>query len=253
MKTHWHDLWGCGRGPAVRLVPQTRLLLGGAAFATCMIAPATTLTGGMAIAVTVGAWLAASRPPLKTVFGFALLGFLLFVPTFLLLPLMPPNGASPAGGWERGFAVSADLLVRGMSGVLISMATVASVSVSELREGLTRLPMPGIVSAIVVQIVHQTASLFYETKRVAAAMAVRSASGGGRAAWQVLWSLPRVWLPRIVDRADRVADAMELRGYCDGEARTLRSSSMRAVDWAALALALAVLGLAVVMRVRGVA
>jgi len=75
-----------------------------------------------------------------------------------------------------------------------------------------------------VQIVHQAASLFYETKRVASAMAVRGASGGGKAAWQVLWSLPRVWLPRIVDRADRVADAMELRGYCDGETRTLRSS-----------------------------
>jgi energy-coupling factor transporter transmembrane protein EcfT len=122
-----------------------------------------------------------------------------------------------------------------------------------LREGLTQLPLPGIVSAIVVQIVHQTASLFYETKRVASAMAVRGASGGGRAAWQVLWSLPRVWLPRIVDRADRVADAMELRGYCDGETRTLRSRRMRAADWAALALALAVLGLAVLIRVRGVA
>ncbi len=130
---------------------------------------------------------------------------------------MPLDGASAAAGWEHGFAVSANLLVRGVSGVLISMATVASVSVSDLREGLTRLPLPGIVSAIVVQIVHQTASLFYETKRVASAMAVRGASGGGKAAWQVLWSLPRVWLPRIVDRADRVADAMELRGYCDGE------------------------------------
>lgn len=252
MKTHWHDLWGCSRGPVVRLVPQTRLLLGGAAFATCMIAPATTLTGGLVIAVTVTAWLVASRPPMKTVFGFALLGLLLFVPTLLLLPLMPPNGVRAAAGWKHGFVASANLLVRGMSGVLISMATIASVSVSDLREGLTRLPLPGIVSAIVVQIVHQTATLFYETKRVASAMAVRGASGGGRAAWQVLWSLPRVWLPRIVDRADRVADAMELRGYCEGEALSLRSSRMRAADWAALALALAVLGLAVVIRGRGV-
>jgi energy-coupling factor transporter transmembrane protein EcfT len=182
---------------------------------------------------------------MKTVFGFSLLGLLLFVPTFLLLPFMPPDSG--------GFSVPANLLVRGMSGVLISMATVASVTVSDLREGLTRLPLPGIVSAVLVQIVHQTGTLFYETKRVASAMAVRGASGGGRAAWQVLWSLPRVWLPRIVDRADRVADAMELRGYCDGEARTVRSSPMRAADWAALAVALAVLGLAVVLRVRGVA
>jgi energy-coupling factor transporter transmembrane protein EcfT len=253
MKTHWHDLWGCGRGPVIRLVPQTRILLGGAAFATCMIAPATTVAGGLLFAGTVAVWLIASRPPMKTVFGFALLGLLLFVPTFLLLPLLPFDGVSAANGWRHAFVVSADILMRGMSGVLISMATVASVTVSDLREGLTQLPLPGIVSAIVVQIVHQTASLFYETKRVASAMAVRGASGGGRAAWQVLWSLPRVWLPRIVDRADRVADAMELRGYCDGETRTLRSRRMRAADWAALALALAVLGLAVLIRVRGVA
>jgi cobalt/nickel transport system permease protein len=253
MKTHWHDLWGCGRGPAVRLVPQTRLLLGVVAFAICMTAPATTVAGGLVIAVTVGTWLAASRPPQKTVFGFALLGLLLFVPTLLLLPLVPSNDPSAAGGWRHAFVASADILVRGTSGVLISMATVASVSVNDLREGLTRLPVPGIVSAIVVQIMHQTASLFYETKRVASAMAVRGASGGGRAAWQVLWSLPRVWLPRIVDRADRVADAMDLRGYCDGETRTLPSSRMRIADWTALALALAVLGSAVVIRVRGVA
>ena len=253
MKTHWHDLWGCGRGPVVRLVPQTRLLLGGVAFATCMIAPATTVAGGLLFAGTVAAWLAASRPPMKIAFGFSLLGLMLFVPALLLLPLLPLDGVSAAGGWKHGFAVSANLVVRGLSGVLISMATVASVSVSDLREGLTQLPLPGIVSAIVVQIVHQTASLFYETKRVASAMAVRGASGGGKAAWQVLWSLPRVWLPRIVDRADRVADAMELRGYCDGEERSLASCRMRAADWAALALALAVLGLAVLIRVRGVA
>ncbi len=253
MQTRWHDLWGCGRGPVLRLVPQTRLLLGGAAFATCMIAPATTVAGGLLFAGTVAVWLIASRPPMKTVFGFALLGLLLLVPALLLLPLLPFHGVGGSDGWKHGFVASADLVVRGLGGVLISMATVASVSVSDLREGLTRLPLPGIVSAIVVQIVHQTASLFYETKRVASAMAVRGASGGGKAAWQVLWSLPRVWLPRIVDRADRVADAMELRGYCDGEAHSLASRRMRAADWAALALALAVLGLAVVIRVRGVA
>ena len=134
------------------------------------------------------------------------------------------------------------------------MATVASVSVSDLREGLTRLPLPGIVSAIVVQIVHQTATLFYETKRVASAMAVRGASGGGKGGLAGVVPVAPVWLPRIVDRADRVADAMELRGYCDGEARTLSSSphARAAESWVALAVALAVLGLAVVIRVRGV-
>jgi len=251
MQTHWHDLWGCARGPVVKLVPQARLLLGAVAFATCMIAPAATVTGGLLIVGTVAAWLAASRPPLRTVASFMVLGLLLLLPTFLLVPLIPPGSAGSPGGWGDAFLPPAILVVRGLSGVLISMATVASVSASSLREGLTRLPLPGIVSAILVQIVHQTATLFYETKRVASAMAVRGASGSGRAAWQILWSLPQVWLPRIVDRADRVAEAMELRGYCDGETRPQHGGRMRAADWAMLALALAVLGLAVVIRVRG--
>jgi len=248
MKSHWHDLWGCGRGPLGKLAPQTRLLLGAAAFATCMVAPAATVAGGLLIIGTVAAWLAASRPPGKMVLGFGFLGLLLFAPAFLLVPFIPLHGARGAGVWEHGFVVSAKLLVQGMCGVLISMATVAAVSVSDLREGLARLPLPGIVSAILVQIVHQTASLLDETKQVASAMAVRAASAGGRTAWLVLWSLPR-----IIDRADRVADAMVLRGYCDDEALVMRSSLMRAADWIALVIALAALGLAVAIRVRGVA
>ena len=253
MKTHWHDLWGCGRGPARRLVPQTRLLLGTIAFATCVIAPVPTVSGGLLIGGTVAAWLAASRPPLKTAVSFAVLALLLFLPTLFLIPLIPPRSTGALGGWGHSLAPTTAVLVRGVSGVLISMATVASVSASGLREGLTRLPLPGIVSAILVQIVHQTATLFYETRRVASAMAVRGACGGGRAAGQVLWFLPQVWLPRIVDRADRVAEAMELRGYCDGDACLQHGGHLRAVDWAALGLALAVLGLAVAIRVQGVA
>jgi cobalt/nickel transport system permease protein len=250
MKTHWHDLWGCGHGPVVKLVPQTRLLLGSMAFAICMIAPATTVVGILVIAGTVAGWVAMSRPPLKTAISFMAFGLMLFLPMFLLVPLMPARPDS-TGGWAHGLVTVATMLVRGLSGVLISMATVASLSASDLREGLTRLPVPGILSAILVQIVHQTATLFYETKRVASAMAVRGASGGGRAAWQVLWFLPQVWLPRIVDRAERVAETMELRGYCDGESHPPCGSRMRTADWAVLALALTVLGLTVVIRVQG--
>jgi energy-coupling factor transporter transmembrane protein EcfT len=253
MKSHWHDLWGCGRGPLGKLVPQTRLRLGAVAFATCMVAPVDTVAGGLLILGTIVTWLAASRPPIKMVTAFLGLGLVLLLPTLLMVPLIKVGWTDSLGDWRYACRSPAIILARSLSGMLVSMATVASVSASDLREGLTQLPLPNIVSAILVQIVHQTATLFHETKQMASAMAVRGASGGGRAAWQVLWSLPQVCLPRIIDRADRVADAMALRGYCDGETNTQRGRPMRITDWIALAVALATLGLAVVIRARGMA
>jgi energy-coupling factor transporter transmembrane protein EcfT len=137
--------------------------------------------------------------------------------------------------------------------MLVSIGTVASLSASDLREGLLRLPVPRVVSAILLQIVHQAATLFYETRRVASAVAVRGASNARVTGWRVLSSLPRVWLPRIIVRAERVAAAMELRGYCDGDLRSFRQHRMGLADGAALVLAIGVLGLSVMARIRGIA
>ena len=136
--------------------------------------------------------------------------------------------------------------------MLVSVATVASLTASDLREALVRLPVPSIVSAILLQIVHQTATLFYETERVASAMAVRGASSGGTTAWRVLASLPKVWLPRVLVRAERVAAAMELRGYCDADLPSFRQHKSRPADAGVLVLSIAVLALAITLRVWGV-
>jgi hypothetical protein len=39
MRTSWHDIWGCGRGPVAGLSPQVRILSGAVLFAAVMVAP----------------------------------------------------------------------------------------------------------------------------------------------------------------------------------------------------------------------
>ena len=248
MRTFIHDIWGCARGPATALAPQTRIIAGAALFAACMIAPATTAPGiafGVAAAVL---WLAACGLPGKLVRSSLVFGLVLFLPFFLLALIGNATPHELPGGWKQSLIVPSSILVRGLTGMFVSIATAASLNASDLREGLIRLPLPRIVSEILLQIVHQTATLVYETRRVAAAMAVRGASGGGLTAWRVLASLPCVWLPRVMQRAERVAAAMELRGYCDGELHSFRAAPMRILDGAALILVFCTLGIAVAIR-----
>jgi energy-coupling factor transporter transmembrane protein EcfT len=248
MRTSLHDVFGCARGHVSRLAPHARLLAGAAAFAACMIAPAASASGSLFIAAVVAVWLTVCHPPLRVVCTTAALGLVLFLPYFLLLPLLPDAPSDFSGDFGPALAVPWSVLVCGMSGMLVSAATATSLSTGDLREALVRLPVPRVLSAILLQIVHQTAALFYETRRVAAAMAVRGASSGILGGLRVLVSLPRVWLPRVADRAERVACAMELRGFCDEELRPLRHERLGLADAAALIAAATVLGGAVVLR-----
>jgi cobalt/nickel transport system permease protein len=245
MRALWHDTWGCGRGPVVRLAPAMRLLVGAVLFAACMVAPTSRLPGAALAAATALAWLAMCRPPWRFVRAVLGLGLAVLLPYFLLMALLA-EGAAPT---PLGMLVSAGgLLLRGVSGLVVSAATLTTLRVSELDQALAALPVPAAVSAILVQIVHQTGTLAYETRRVATAMSVRGAATGSRMAWRLVTSLPRVWLPRIVERADRVAAAMELRGFCEPgpDGRSPRRLGWR--DGLAVALALLVLGAVIGVR-----
>lgn len=240
MRTPWHDMWGCGRGPAVRLAPQSRILAGAILFAACMTAPAGTVPGIILVAATTLGWIAACGMPRRAARSFVFLGLAMFLPFFLLVPLLV----------KGRFAAPWDVFLHGMSGMLVTAATVTALSASDLRRGLLALPVPRVISAVLIQIVHQTAELLAETGRVAAAVAVRGGSGGGKAALRVLASLPRVWLPRIIDRADRVAAAMELRGYAETDLRVLGRAALEAADVAVIIVNLGVLALAAALRWR---
>ncbi|MFH1267260.1 MAG: CbiQ family ECF transporter T component [Planctomycetota bacterium] len=252
MWTSWHDIWGSGRGPAARLAPQSRILAGTIVFAACLTAPALSAPGVALIAATTAAWVAACGLPVRTARSFALLGLAMFLPYFLLLPLLVkgPSVTSPGTGWAGALAAPWDILLHGMAGVLVAGATISTLTGSDLRSGLLALPVPRVFTAILVQIIHQTSALLAETKRVAAAIAVRGASGSGRAALRALTSLPRVWLPRIVDRADRLAAAMEFRGYAEADLRVFGQRAVGAADAGVIALAVAVMALAAALRWR---
>ena len=252
MRTSWHEIWGSGRGPAVRLAPQTRTLAGAVCFAACLMSPSLPVPGTAFIAATTAAWIYASGLPCRALRSSALLGLAMFLPYFLLVPLMVkgPSVTGPGTGWAGALAVPWGILLHGLAGLLITTATIATLTASDLRGGLLALPFPRVFAAILVQIVHQTFVLLSETNRVAAAVAVRGGSGRLRAAVRMLCSLPRVWLPRILGRADRVAAAMELRGFAEADLRIFGQRAIRMPDVAVIAIAGAMLAVAVTLRWR---
>jgi energy-coupling factor transporter transmembrane protein EcfT len=206
------------------------------------------------IAAAAAAWVAACGLPRRTTGFFLLLALVMFLPYFLLVPLLLRYGAGPASAslWERAFAGPWTVLLHGTAGMFIAAATVAALGLSELRSGLAALPLPRAAVVILLQIVHQTSTLLSETKRMVDAAAVRGASGGGRAVLRVLMSLPRVWLPRVLDRADRVAAAMELRDYTGAAPDIFGRAPFRAADVSAVFAGSAVLALAVFFRWGGI-
>lgn len=248
MRTSWHGLWGCARGRARSLTPQTRILTGLLVFAVCLAAPMPDLRGLACIAGGTTAWLLFCRTPARTVGRMALLGLSFLLPAFLLTPLIRNAPAGARWSWEHSLAVPWTMLVRGLGGVLVTLGAVTTLTASDLREGLVHLPIPRHVSAILLQVIHQTGTLVDETRQIVSAMAVRGASGSGRTAWRVLASLPQVWIPRVVVRAEEVAAAMEIRGYGQDTIPSFQGSRLRARDVIVLLLAVGLLAVAVGLR-----
>ncbi|MBK8480037.1 MAG: hypothetical protein IPL40_02510 [Proteobacteria bacterium] len=251
MRTPWHELWGCARGPIMGLTPPVRLLASGATFAACMVAPTTNAGGVLLIALATTGWLLACKPPLALVQRAVTLTLLLWLPVALLLPLLPPGAAGLKGRAPLELLLGlGGLLLRGLGALLIATGAVASLPPSGLREALLRLPLPRLVVAILLQIVQHTGSLLAETQRVRAALALRGAFSGAQSGWRLLRALPQVWLPRVIVRADRIADAMELRSYGWTALQPARSTPFVAREVAALILALSLLVVAAALRLR---
>lgn len=228
MKTHYHRVWGSAAGSVRSIAPQVRIICGLGVFLTCLIAPYQKISGLAVCIASTAAWLAVVMPPWRVVGPSAILGLILFVPYLILIPFMKPEAAG----------VPAGVFLRGMCGVLISATTVSSLSLGELHDGVSRLPLPSMVTAILLQIIQQTGTIVYETERIASAMAVRGATGSGYAALKVLSTVPQVWLPRVVLKAERLADAMDMRGYNGPSGKIHCNSDLNVADIAALAITL---------------
>lgn len=213
------EIWGTGSGPLNCFAPQVRLLCGIGFFVACLIPPPDRLTSFLFVAVTIMAWLTAARPPARTFGRLAVFGLIFFTPFFLLTPWVYTASRSLPllqrfTDWEA-VSVPFRIFSKGFASLLIFSATASSLTLSEFYQALASLPLPSSVVLLVSQIVQQTELLHGESVRVSRAMAVRGATSGLRTGLLMLRHAPSAWLHRIIARADRVSQAMELRGYGD--------------------------------------
>jgi energy-coupling factor transporter transmembrane protein EcfT len=249
MRDAWDTLSGSARGPAGRLSPQARILCGASVFTACLVAPASTAEGIAAVAAALTAWLFLTRPPARLILSTLTLGLVLFLPYFLLTPLIVSGGSRT--DWTDALSVPWAVFFRGITSMTAAISTASTLSMSSLRRGLCCLPVPEIVSAVLLQIVHQTVNLVCETRRIAQAVAVRGGTRGYRTALRLVSSLPRVWLPRVVDRGERAADAMEVRGYRQHDITPRRTATWSPTDFSAIGVSVLCLGAVVALRLLG--
>ena len=249
MKTAWHDVWSSGRGPVGRLTPQARLICGLLVVLACLFAASTTWSGaGAALGITL-LWTLLTLPPGKVLLSTVLLGLILFLPYLLLAPII--RWEDPAMSWSQAFEAPWSVVLHGMTSMVVTVSTATTLSPSSLRQGLSRLPVPAVVSAVLIQIVHQTFNLICETRRLAAAVAVRGGTKGIRTGLRLAGSLPTIWMPRIMDRADRVAAAMELRGYTERSVDVLGADRSTSRDYLAVIATLLTSSGAILLRLLG--
>lgn len=256
MRAAFHHIWGSAQGPVTRLAPQARILCGLFVFASCLTAPVDRLSGVMTVSVLLLIWLTASGPSRDVLTNTLLLGLALFLPYFLLVPIIRySDGGATAASYETELSAWMEALrapwvvfFRGLTAMVASVTTASTLSMGALRQGLMKLPIPRVFAVVCVQIVQQTAALWGESRRIAAAVAVRGGTSGLRTAVRVLSSLPKVWLPRVVHRAERVGDAMELRGYRSSHLAEMGTVPSHTRD--RLAVTLSALALAGVVALR---
>jgi energy-coupling factor transporter transmembrane protein EcfT len=236
------DYWGCSGGPIRRLAPGTRIILAALLFSACVVCQPSTVGGLACMAMTVAIWVVLCRPPRQLMASVLLFGAALLLPTFLLTPLLEVPGPV-----IHRLAIPWALFARGMAAMLITAVAIASMSLGELHDGFRQIGMPAIIAALVAQIIHQTGALVEESLHIGQALSLRCAEHGVRTAWRALFSLPRVWLPRVMLRAERVAAVMELRGYA-GQVGSPHRHRFAVRDTASITAAAAWVALAIVSR-----
>lgn len=258
---------GSGKGPLRRVDPPVRLITGLLLLAAVLTAPAGVPAGVWMIpAVALLTAAAAGLPPrhLVRVLGLAVLFYGPLV-TLLELPTFAPilrelaaavrsgdAGAASAvlpGGDHPALRRIGSILLRGVASLVVTVATISTIRPAELPRAIGGLPLPANVRLILLQIVQQTGMLLNESLRVRDAVALR-AGGAGRSELALARSLPVAWLSRVAARADRVAAAMEVRGYVSAALPTVEAPHRRGrAEVVAISGGLALLTAALALRI----
>lgn len=243
--TSFLDFWGSGNARMRRLAPSTRIACGAIVFASCLISPIHTPLGVSVICGAMIGWVLLCGIPWKSMAGLSLYAFLLFLPLFLLIPWMEPY-PSAANSWYGAARVPFEIGIRGTACIFICASTIAILDLAEFNRGLSRLPIPRTMASLIIQIVHQTAMLTNESRRISSAVRIRGAPAGCMARLRFLPALPTIWLLRIMNRAERIGAAMDLRGF-EMTTRTSHESGSF-LDVLGMATAILLLGATITIR-----
>lgn len=231
---HLIRIWGSGSGPLRILAPPTRLIAGVLLFAATLWSRPDELLDLLSVAGLVTVWILASGLPVRYIKTLTVYGLVTFIPFFLLVPWIHPGpafSAVPDGGLMlESFRIPWMIFTKGMATLFLAAATISALTLSDFYNSLARLPLPRLVVILIVQIAHQAGLLFDETRRIAQAMALRGATSSWKTSLLMVRSIPKVWLPRIMFRAERVAAAMEMRQYGDTVPR-FDSRTLSVGDW----------------------
>jgi energy-coupling factor transporter transmembrane protein EcfT len=210
MKILTNNIWGSATGSARRLTPCARITWGLSLFIATMVLPVTSWITTLLATGLIILWYFFTRTPWQFVKPVLFLGLALFLPYFLLIPLIDYQADNSTA---RAALIPWSVFFKGIAVMQISLYTISTLTITDLHQGLNRLGFPSVFNIILIQIIHQTQSLIHETKNIVAANAIRGATKGFKTALYVIINIPTNWLPRVIDRAQRVANAMELRNY----------------------------------------
>lgn len=212
-----------------------------------LVASVLTLDPGEAIeaaliVVATASWLIVSGITLRRVMRTLLFGCSLFLPVYLFAPWLEGGDVvvqltSSLDLSSEGLLIPTRIVLRGLACLFIGVGLAAATDISGLAAGLARIPLvPQIVVVMTVQTLRWSEVLLEESRGIIRAIILRG-GGGWRGGIALVRSLPLVWLPRVIARAERVTAAMEVRGY-GGELPDRDRSPLRAVDVFGLSLAL---------------
>lgn len=209
-------------------------------------------TQALLVVLATASWLAVSGIGFRRLGQTLLFGCSLFLPVFLLSPWLEGGDVvieltSSIAVSSEGLIIPARIVLRGLACLLIGVGLAAATDLSSLAVGLARVPLlPNIVVVMTVQTLRWSAVLLEESRGITRAIILRG-GGGWRGGVQLVRSLPLVWLPRVIARAERVTAAMEVRGY-GGELPERSAAPLRAVDALGLSAALLIASVAVWAR-----
>lgn len=168
----------------------------------------------------------------------------LFNPLLDRAPIVDAFGIEISGGWVSFASIMLKFALTASAALLL----IATTSFPAIGEAMYRLRVPRLFVAQLMFVYRYIFVLIEEAMRMVRGRRLRSFSSE-RLTMRQFTGLAGVLFIRTYERAERVYEAMLARNY-SGTMSTLEGASMRAADWAFLAIVIAAL---VMIRIFGAA